>query len=211
MEHQFRQGIYRSNAQRLTISLGPMVAHSSLMFRVKTDLATKTSYAELTPTDESPALYSGLSSASVYSQDSWKTASPSGSVVEVDPRQMAIATSPSVHWFDIAKEDSDRGFTLKSPSVYSVSTPPQDGSFSMVKEDTVSQSKSDVPSLANNAVHESIRSPVDVGSPRPLWKRLTKIKSQSKKIDQHSPRHSRSSKAFQKVTFETGTCTSSKN
>lgn len=47
MEHQFRQGIYRPNAQRLSISLGPMVAQRSLMFRVRTDLATKTSYAEV--------------------------------------------------------------------------------------------------------------------------------------------------------------------
>lgn len=82
----------------------------------------------------------------------------------------------------------------------SVSTPPQDVSFSAVN---VSQSKSDfVPPLANNAVRESIRNFVDVGSPRPLGKRFTVIKSQIKKIDQrrlHSPKHSRSSKAFRKV------------
>jgi len=93
MEHQFRRGIYRPNAQTLSISLAPLVAQRSLMFRVKTDLATKASYAELTPTEECPALYSlsesaqlvsavltaisavissAMSSASVYSQDSWK-------------------------------------------------------------------------------------------------------------------------------------------
>jgi len=183
------------------------------MFRVKTDLA---SYAELTPTDDSPALYScalltaisvvistAMSPASVYSQDSWKTPSPSVSVFEVDPSRMAIATSPSVQWSDMAEEDSDKRFTLKSPSVPSVFTPPQNVSFSMVKEDndTVSHSNSDVvPSLANNAVHESIRSLVDVGSPEPFGKGFTKIKSQSsKKIDQQSPKHSRSSKAFRKV------------
>ena len=170
---------------------------------------------KLTPTDESSALYSGsavltaisavistaMSSASVYSQDSWKTTSPSISVVEVDPRRMTIATSPSVQWSDIV-EDSDKVIALKSPSVPSVSAPPQDVSFSMVKEDndTVSHSKSDVvPSIANNVVRDSIRSLVDVGSLRPLGRRLTMIKSQSKKIDQHSPKQSRSSKAFRKV------------
>ena len=47
MEHQYRRGIYRPNAQRLYISLEPMVAQRSLMFRVKADLATKMSYAEV--------------------------------------------------------------------------------------------------------------------------------------------------------------------
>jgi hypothetical protein len=182
-------------------------------------------FCKLSPTDES--LYSlpgstvltaisfvistamistAMSSASMYSQDSWKTASPSISVSVVDPRQTVIATSPAAEWFDIAEEVSDEGFTSKSPST----PPPQDVSFSMVKEinDTLPHSKSDfVPSLANNAVRESIRShDVDVGSSRPLGKRLTKIiiKSQStKKIDQHgllhSPKHSKSSKTFRKV------------
>ena len=168
--------------------------------------------------DESPALYSfpgsavltaisvvispASSSASMYSQDSWKTASPSVSVVEVDPRRMTIATSATVQWSsDIAEEDSDKGCTPKSPSVHSVSTPSQDVSFFMVEDnDTVSQSKSDVvPSLANNAVRESIRSLVDVGLPGALVRRLSKIKSQSKEVDQHSPKYSRSSKAFRKV------------
>jgi len=35
----WRRGIYRSNAQRLSISLAPLVAQRSLLFRVKTDLA----------------------------------------------------------------------------------------------------------------------------------------------------------------------------
>ena len=150
----------------------------------------------------SAVISTAMSSASVYSQDSWKSASPSISVVEVDPRRMTIATTPTVQWSDIAEEDGDKGFTWKSPSVHSVSTPPQDVPFFMVKEDndTVSHSKSDViPALANNAVRESIRSLVDVGSPRSLGKRLSKILSQSKKMDQHSPKHSRSSKAFRKV------------
>jgi len=195
------------------------------MFRVKTELATKTSYAELTPTDESlyslpgsaaltatsAVIYTAMTSGSVYSQDSWKTASPSVSVYVVDHRQ---ATSPTVQWSDIAEEVSDKGFSSKSPSMPSVSTPPQDVSFPMVMDDTVSHSKSDfVPSLANNAVRESIRShdvDHDVGLPRPLGKRLTKmftkiIKPQSnKKIEQHSlelhsPKHSRSPKTFRKV------------
>ena len=47
MEHLFRRGIHRPNAQRLSISLAPLVAQRSLMFRVKTDLATKATYAEV--------------------------------------------------------------------------------------------------------------------------------------------------------------------
>jgi len=190
------------------------------MFRVKTDLHTKTSYAELSHTDESPALFtvsgcavltaisvdsSAMTSASMYSQDSWKTASPSVSVfvVEVDP---ANATSPAdtVQLSLIEQEDNDKGFTSKSPSVPFVFTPPRDVSFSMVKvdSDTESHSKSDdVPSLANNAVRNSVRSLVDVGSLRTLRKRLSKIKPQSKKTDsgQHSPKVSRSSKSIRKV------------
>jgi hypothetical protein len=183
------------------------------MFRVKTDLATKTSYAELT--DESSALYflsgcsvltansmksTALSSASMYSQDSWKTASPSVSVfvVEVEP---TIETSPT----DTVKlshmeEDSDEAFTSKSPSIPSVLTTPQDVSFPMVNEDndTGSHSKSDdvSPSLTNKAVRL-----VDVGSLRTLGRRFSKIKSQNKKVvdqDGH-PKHSRSSKAIRKV------------
>ena len=170
-------------------------------------------FCKLTPTDEylyslpgsavltaiSTVIYTAMTSASVYSQDSWKTPSPSVSVVEVDP----IATSPTtIQWFDIAEEDSDKGFTSKSPSMpFSVSTPPQEvPSFSMVN-DTLPHSKSDfAPSLAKkNAVHESFRShDGDVGSSKPLGKRFTKrftkiiIKSQS-------PKHSRSSKTFRKV------------
>jgi len=205
------------------------------MFRVKTDLATKASYAELTPTDESPALYTlsgcavltaisvkstAMSSPSMYSQDSWKTASPSVLVVEVGP---AIPSSPTdTVQLSYIEEDSVKGFTSKSPSVPSVFTSPRDVSFATVKEenDTLSHWKYDVaPSLANNAVGNSVRSLVDVGSLRTLGKRLSK-KSQRKKIDQHNPKHSRSSKAIRKVmdrlSFrpskrETGTCTALKN
>jgi len=219
MEHQFRRGIYRPNAQRLSISLEPMVAQRSLMFRVKTDLATKTSYAEMTITDESPALYTlsgsavltaisaistSMSSASMYSQESWKTPSPSVSVfvVEVDT---AISTSPTEtavqlsHLEEEEEEDSDWGFTSKSPSVFTL---PQDVLFPMVKEDndTVSHSKSDVvvlSSLTNNAVRNSVRSLVDVGSLRTLRKRFSKIKSRSNKLSPN--KQSGSSKAIRKV------------
>jgi len=194
-----------------------MVVQRSLMFRVKTDLATKTTYAELSNTDESSTLYSlsgcaaltaisvnssAMTSASMYSQDSWKTPSPSVSVfvVEVNP---TISTSPAdtVQLSHIEK-DSDKGFTSKSPSILSVLTPPRDISFSMVKEDndTEYHSKSDdVPSLANNAFRNSVRSLVDVGSLRTLRKRLSKVKPQSKKIDQLSPKDKRSSKTIRKV------------
>jgi len=195
-----------------------MVVQRSLMFRVKTDLATKTTYAELSNTDESSTLYSlsgcaaltaisvnssAMTSASMYSQDSWKTPSPSVSVfvVEVNP---TIATSPAdtVQLSHIEEKDSDKGFTSKSPSMLSVLTPPRDISFSMVKEDndTEYHSKSDdVPSLANNAFRNSVRSLVDVGSLRTLGKRLSKVKPQSKKIDQLSPKDKRSSKSIRKV------------
>ena len=131
----------------------------------------------------------------MYSQDSWKTPSPSVSVfvVEVNP---TIATSPAdtVQLSHIEEKDSDKGFTSKSPSVHSVLTPPRDLSFS------IPHSKSDdVPSLANNAFRTSVRSLVDVGSLRTLGKRLSKVKPQSKKIDLRSPKHSRSSKSIRKV------------
>jgi hypothetical protein len=221
MEHQFRRGIYRPNAQRLCISLEPMVVQRSLMFRVKSDLGTKTSYAELSHTDESPALYtlsgcavltaisvksSAMTSASMYSQDSWKSASPSVSVSVVDVNP-AITTSPAdtVQLSHMEEKDSAKGFTSTSPSVPFVLTPPRDVSFSMVKDDndTESHSKSDdVLSSANklnNALRNSVRSLVDVGSLRSLGKRLSKIKPQNKKIDQHNPKLSRSSKSIRKV------------
>jgi hypothetical protein len=139
----------------------------------------------------------------MYSQDSWKTPSPSVSVfvVEVDP---AIETSPTdTVQLSHMKEDSDKGFTSRSPSVPSVLTTPQDVSFPMVNEDndTGSHSKSDdVPSLTNKAARNSVRSLVDVGSLRTLGRRLSKIKSQNKKVHQDSPpKHSRSSKAIRKV------------
>ena len=48
MQHQFRtRGIYRANAQRLSISLAPLVAQRSLLFRVKADLSTRTNYGQV--------------------------------------------------------------------------------------------------------------------------------------------------------------------
>ena len=123
-----------------------------------------------------------MSSASLYSQDSWKTASPSTSAFMVGVN-LAISTSPTntIHLSHIVEEEdsnSNKGFTLKSPSVVSDFTPPWDVSFSMVM-DTVSHSKSYVVCpLANNAVHESVGSVVDVGMLRTLRKRLSNIKSQ---------------------------------
>jgi len=214
MEHQFRRGIYRPNAQRLSISLEPIVAQRSLMFRIKTDLATKTSYAEMTSTDESPALYtlvsgcavltaiSAMSSASMYSQDSWKTPSSPVFVVEVEV-DAATATSPTeTVQLSRSEKDSDKGFTSMSPSIPPVFTIPRDVLFPMVKEenDTVSRLKPDVvPSLANTAVRNSLGSLADVGSLRTLGKRFSKIKSRSKKIEQHNSKQSRSSKAIRKV------------
>ncbi|KAF8799778.1 hypothetical protein BYT27DRAFT_7263638 [Phlegmacium glaucopus] len=229
MEHQFRRGIYRRNAQRLSISIVPLVAQRSLMFRVKTDLATKASYAELTPM-ESPALFSlsenalivsavltavsisiatAMSSASVYSQDSWKSPiTPFVPLVKVDPRRMAIAFSPSVQWSDMAEEDSGKEPTVKTPLVCSPFIPQQpDVSFSEVKEDNDTRIYSDsvpdvVLTLSNDdsdAVIESIRSFLDIGSPSPVEKRYTMIRSKTKKIDGQSSKRSKPSKAFRKV------------
>jgi DNA-directed RNA polymerase subunit H (RpoH/RPB5) len=66
--------------------------------------------------------------------------------------------------------------------------------------DTKSHSKLDAMlSLANNAVRESVRSPLDVGSPNTFGNRLSRIKSKSKKIDQQSPKRSKSSEGLRKV------------
>ncbi|KJA26972.1 hypothetical protein HYPSUDRAFT_198742 [Hypholoma sublateritium FD-334 SS-4] len=129
MQHQFRtRGIYRANAQRLSISLAPLVAQRSLLFRVKADLSTRTNYGQLTPTTDesdiaSPGLFaltasarvrsalltaaSALSAASVYSQDSWQGPhSPSIPRTSEGPamgdtRRHAIAFSPSVQLADL--------------------------------------------------------------------------------------------------------------
>lgn len=194
------------------------------MFRVKTDFATKTSYAELTPMEESPALYSlsesaqivsavltamltAMSSASVYSQDSWKSESSSSSspffpVVKVDPRRMAIAFSPSVQWqwADMAAEgDSDQHLRMESPLVCSTTFISQpDVSSSEVNEvnDTKAHSEADVvPSIA---VHdESVGSFLDIGTPSRVQKRLTKVKSKSMRRESAK----RPKSAFQKVMF----------
>ncbi|KAF8908593.1 hypothetical protein CPB84DRAFT_166987 [Gymnopilus junonius] len=165
MEHQFRRGIYRPNAQRLSISLAPLVAQRSLLFRVKADLATKTNYEELTPTEESPGLFllsgnvtpspsariisaalSALSTASVYSQDSWDgEKSPFGAIlvppqpqphsqqylnVRPDTRRHAIALSPGVQWEDLLEEDESHigvpDVALNTPLPQSP-TPPEHG------------------------------------------------------------------------------------
>jgi len=170
------------------------------MFRLNTDLGRN---PELTPAlhilSGTPQLVSEVltppSPASVYSQDSWRTASPSVPVVEVDPSQMPIPFTPGVQCSDIAEGDNGKESTTKSISVLSVSTPPPDESFFKVDEvnDTESHFKPDVmPSLANTAVRQSVRSLLDIGSPSPFGKILTKMKSKS-------PKRSRSSKSFRKA------------
>jgi len=149
MDDPFRpRGIYRPKAQRLSISLAPLVAQRSLLFRVQTDMAvtTKTNYGELTPTEESPALYtltpsasaklmsaalsvlSAMSSASVYSQDSWRPGSAFVPVVSIDPRRHAIAFSPNMQWSHISEGsdgDSDsRASNSSTGSSLVVRTPP---------------------------------------------------------------------------------------
>ncbi|CAA7268316.1 unnamed protein product [Cyclocybe aegerita] len=91
------RGIYRPNAQRLSISLMPLVAQRSLLFRVQADMSRCTTYEETTSPEEYRGLYtltptasaklvsavltsarfsaipSAASSGSVYSQESWKS------------------------------------------------------------------------------------------------------------------------------------------
>jgi hypothetical protein len=159
MDHHFRRGIYRPNAQRLSISLAPLVAQRSLLFRVKADLAQKTSYGELSPTEESPRLFllsastasariisaalSAMSAASVYSQDSWKgESSPFGPILvpqrNVDTRRHAIAFSPSVQWQDLSDEDSDRDSGVQTPLQSASSA---DASIVLPKEDARSSTE----------------------------------------------------------------------
>jgi len=187
------------------------------MFRVKTDLATKTSYAELTPTDESPALYSfcesveivsavfsavltAMSSASVYSQDSWKEESPFIPVIKVDPRRMAIAFSPSVQWFDIVEGRNDNKIMAKSPLVHSAFISQPEISFSEVVEDNDTKTHSEpsvVSPVTTEVFPESVGSLLDVGSSGLVAKRLTKFKSRNKNIDEQNAR--RSTSAFMKA------------
>ncbi|KIM42426.1 hypothetical protein M413DRAFT_133675 [Hebeloma cylindrosporum] len=146
MEHQFRRGIYRPNAQRLSLSLAPLVAQRSLLFRVQTDLARKVNYGELTPTSEgtTPALFtvtasarlisaalstmSAKSTGSVYSQDSYQSPFVPGEVT-VDTRRQAIVFSASLQWTDLSDEDVDVDMTfeveesLRSPSIVAVVSP----------------------------------------------------------------------------------------
>lgn len=214
MEHQLRPGIYRPKALNLSISLAPLVAQRSLTFRLEAGLATKMSYAELTYTEDSPALYTvspqivsavltvipspvstPTSSASMYSQDSWNPVSPSVPVVKVDP--MKMATGPSVKLSDLPEADIDKEFTTKfTPSIF---TPPPDVSFSMVNKvnDTDSHSIPDaIPSLANTPIRRSI---IDAWSPSPFGKSLRKIRSKRKDIDHQSSKRAKASKAFRKV------------
>jgi len=150
------------------------------------------------------------SSASMYSQDSWKTniESPFVCLVKVNPRRMAIAFSPSIQWSDIAnmaEEYDDKEPTVKTPLVSSPSPPfiPQpDVSCSEIRDnDTNTHPKPDVvPTLASDADRESVGSFLDAGLPSLVEKMHTKIKSKSKKMnEQQSPKRSRSTKAFRKV------------
>lgn len=47
MDDQYRRGINRPNANRLTLSLGPLVAQRSLLFRIQSDLVHKLTYGEV--------------------------------------------------------------------------------------------------------------------------------------------------------------------
>ncbi|KAF9041454.1 hypothetical protein BJ165DRAFT_1530174 [Panaeolus papilionaceus] len=121
MDDQYRRGINRPNANRLTLSLGPLVAQRSLLFRIQSDLVHKLTYGELTPAEESAFFAmtpsarilssaimgkTPMSSASVYSQDSWKP--PTSGILMTpyllgseDARRRAVVFSPSLQWSDL--------------------------------------------------------------------------------------------------------------
>ncbi|KAF8954896.1 hypothetical protein BDZ97DRAFT_1927632 [Flammula alnicola] len=211
MEHQFRRGIYRPNAQRLSLSLAPLVAQRSLLFRIKADLATKTNYGQLTPTtdeseSESPGLFaltasaqilsaalsvmSAMSSASVYSQDSWKGNSPCVHVVQVDTRRHAIAFSPSVQWSDLSEEDDLEEPVVEEP-LHSAHT--SEGPTISIKQDS---SLSSATPLVEDSVqrHDTVNSGADTQESE---KNATKLKKKS--TENASKRISKHSKAFGKV------------
>ena len=65
-----------------------------------------------------------MSSASVYSQDSWKPKSAFVPVVNIDPRRHAIAFSPSLQWSDLSDgSDVERASSSGSSSM-ALRTPP---------------------------------------------------------------------------------------
>ena len=159
---------------------------------------------KLTPTEESPALYSesaqivsavmtamltAMSSASMYSQDSWKTESPFVPVVKVDPRRMATAFSPSVHWSDMAEGPSDKKLGVESPLVHPTLIP-------QVKEDNDTKIHNVMPLVASDAVGKPVRGLLDVGSPVLVKKRHTKL-LKSRNIDE--PAAKRPKSVFHKV------------
>ncbi|KAF8157062.1 hypothetical protein B0H34DRAFT_711953 [Crassisporium funariophilum] len=217
MEHQYRRGIYRPNAQRLSISLAPLVAQRSLMFRVKTDLAAKTSYAELSPSEESPALYTltatasaqlisaaltAMSSASVYSQDSWKPNSAFVPLVVVDTRRHAIAFSPSVQWSDMSEEDASSGkysLVISPPQSASV---PQISVFMVNTDDQRGGSASETTSMHSLSLQHKVGPSMEDGLRTRLEKKQENGNSKLRKktvADEGPKRASKSSKAFGRV------------
>jgi hypothetical protein len=200
----------------LSISLAPLVAQRSLLFRVKADLATKTNYGELSPTEESPGLFllsantasakiisaalSVLSAASVYSQESWKgDSSPFGSLLaprpNVDTRRHAIAFSPSVQWEDLSEEDSDKESVVKTPLQSSSSA---EASIVLPKDDA----RHSTELITIPSVEAEILAPktsVDVQAPLTLGDLKGGPAGKLKKGDTNSKHLSMHSKAFGKV------------
>ncbi|PPR03647.1 hypothetical protein CVT24_007761 [Panaeolus cyanescens] len=136
MDDQYRRGINRPNADRLTLSLGPLVAQRSLLFRIQADLVHKSTYGELTPAEESAffamtpsarilssalAGKTPMSSASIYSQDSWRP--PMSGILKTpfipgteEARRRAMVFSPSLHWSGLnsAKDSAPPSASFKA-------------------------------------------------------------------------------------------------
>ncbi|TFK25834.1 hypothetical protein FA15DRAFT_323334 [Coprinopsis marcescibilis] len=158
---QTTKGISRPNAEQLSISLAPLVTQRSLLFRVQTELGDKESYAALsavsTASEESfwtlsaksasvsghgheagtPSLATGVSFASVYSQESFQerlipiiaSSAPiprrTNPGIHADPRRYAIAFSPTMEWEKIG--------SMLSPSEMGLDFATQPHSFSLTE------------------------------------------------------------------------------
>jgi len=140
------RGIYRPNAQRLSISLAPLVAQRSLLFRIKADLTTKAGYGQLTPTSEesprnSPALFI-LSATTAKSAKILSAAVAAGSAAAL---LSAALTSAALSTASVWSQESWKGET--SPFSFELQQVP------------IVQGRSSYPDLNDNRRHAVAFSP----------------------------------------------------
>lgn len=201
MDFPYTKGIVRPNAQRLSLSLSPLVAQRSLLFRVQTDLRNQADYGQLSSSDVSSTLWtasalpsnvamlagtqpksSAISTSSVYSQDSWRSPPPP---VKTDVKRYAMTFSPSAEW---EEQKSDEGSLMSTTPIQS-SHPVDPAGM------TTSPSSSDLPTP--EASEDSLATEYN------KWKEAKVREGNRKKLKKVHPttpkRASRSSKAFSKV------------